>query len=458
MSAHILDSLLLGDLYTTPAMRAVWDDRARLQSWLDVEAALASAEATVGLIPVAAAAEIRRCARADQFDLAALRTEISAATHPLVPVVRAFARICGNDMGQYVHWGATTQDITDTGLVLQIRATYHQLLPEINAIVVLLRSLASEHRATVMAGRTHGQQALPITFGLKCATWLLQIERVEQRLRDCQPHVLVGQLGGAVGTLAALGSQGLEVQRIFCAELNLGVPRLAWHNAREGLSELLYTVALLVSTLGNIAHEIICLQRTELAEVEEPHPPTKVGSSTMPHKRNPMICESILGLARLTRQHGALALDFVFNEHERDWSTVQAEWAAISEACLFAAGAVGQMRQVLTHLVVYPERMRANMKITGGLLLSEAVMMKLAPWIGRGRAHDLVHDLAMQAVETNVSFVELLAASPEIMAHLPLDEIEALLDPSAYIGLAITLVEGVIGQANSVVFGEIGHN
>jgi 3-carboxy-cis,cis-muconate cycloisomerase len=449
MSAHIIDSEFLGNLYSTPAMREVWGDHGRLQSWLDVEAALARAEAACGVIPAVAAAEITLKARIDAIDTQRVIQGIAETMHPIVPLVRELTRSCNGDLGQYVHWGATTQDIIDTGLVLQIRRALALMVDDLRGVKRELARLAKLHRDTVMAGRTNGQQALPTTFGYKAAVWLAQIDGLHRRLEAMRPRVLVGQFSGAVGTLASLGEIGLAVREKLCAELGLGVPAIPWNAARDGFIELVCATSHLTGALGNIAHEIISLQRTEIAEVEEPHATTKVGSSTMPHKRNPMMCESVVGLARLARQHASLAIDATTNEHERDRSTMQMEWSFVGQSCLYAAGALAQMRLVLAGLVVHPERMRANLALTGGAMLSEAVMMRLAPTIGRTRAHDLVHRLAMRAHDESASFPALLRADPLVAATMPESELAVALDPQRYTGLSGVFVDRALAAASA---------
>jgi len=291
-----------------------------------------------------------------------------------VPVVRELSRIASEitpEAGGYVHWGATTQDIMDTGVVLQVRAALLAMQPDVAAVEMALARLAGEHAETLMPGRTHGQHALPITFGFKVAVWLAEWRRHRQRLQQAQPRLLVGQLAGAAGTLAGFGAQARELQRRFCAELDLELPPIAWHTARDGFAELAFLLGLFTATLGKIGREVIALQKTEVAEVEEPWNAGKVGSSTMPHKRNPMICELLVALSKLTRQEVAVALDGMIGEHERDMGSWQAEWEWLPRLCLLSGAALRQGRRVLDGLVVSPERMRANLDRFGGLIHSQ---------------------------------------------------------------------------------------
>jgi 3-carboxy-cis,cis-muconate cycloisomerase len=343
MSSHVIDSHFFKDLYGSAPMRHVWEDDQRLQAWLDFEAALAHAEAEVGLIPAAAAAEIGLKAQAARFDKDAIKQGMDKTAHPLVAVIWQLAALCEGDAGRYVHWGATTQDVMDTGLVLQIKAALALFTADLTTLTTTLADLALRYRDQPMAGRTHGQHALPITFGFKIAVWLAEVRRHQERLAQTAPRVLVGQFGGAVGTLAGVTAHGMAITTRLMARLGLGVPDIAWHTARDSIAEFAAVIAMLTATLGKIAHEIIDLQKTEFSELEEPFEMGKVGSSTMPQKRNPMLCEAILTLARLARYQAAVGIDAMQHEHERDWSSVQMEWAYLPELCIMAHGALTLM-------------------------------------------------------------------------------------------------------------------
>lgn len=443
MPSHITDSIFLKDLYGTDEMRAIFSDEALLQCWLDVEAALALAEGEIGVIPGWAAQEIARKARAELIDTAQMKREIDHTLHPIVPLIRALKSICDGDAGEYIHWGATTQDIMDTALALQIKdaiAIFEQRLSHLEAT---LAELAQRHRETIMPGRTHGQHALPITFGFKVAIWLDEFRRHTARLRECKPRVLVGQFGGAVGTLAGVGEHGFEIRRRMMAHLKLGVPTITWHVAHDRFAEFAGIVAMMAGSCGKIAREVIALQKSEVMELEEPWAEGKVGSSTMPHKRNPMLCEAIVALARLCFDRARTALDGLIPEHERDWAVNHMEWAYLPELCVMADGALALTLRVLDGLHVYPERMRANLDALQGLMMSEAVMFALGQAVGRQTAHDVVYACAMRAVETQRSFREVLAGDPLVRAHLSADDLDRLLDPTRYIGLAREMVDQV---------------
>jgi len=443
MPSHILDSAFLKDLYGTAEMRAVFDDMSLLQKWLDTEVALAQAEAEIGVIPAYAAEEITRRARADQLDTVRIKQLVDQTVHPIVPLIRVLKEACDGDAGEYIHWGATTQDIMDTAMVLQVKEAIAILGPRLGALIDALTALAIRHRDTSMAGRTHGQQALPITFGYKVAVWLAEVQRHRKRLEQCKPRVLVGEFGGAVGTLASVAEHGLEIQQGMMARLGLGVPLIAWHAARDNLAEFASLLGMMAATTGKIAHEVISLQRTEIAEVEEPFNEGKVGSSTMPHKRNPMICEAILALARLVMHSVPAALDAMIQEHERDWVGDHMEWAYLPEMCIMADGALQLTTRVVSGLHVHPARMRRNLDQLNGLMLSEAVMLALAQRVGRQTAHDVVYECSMRAVEQSLPFRQTLAEHPVVAQHLTSQDIERLLDPGHYTGLAGQFVDRV---------------
>ncbi len=444
MPSHVVDSIFFKDLFGSAEMRAVFDDLNLLQKWLDYEAALARAEAAVGLVPQEAADEITRKARAEHMDASAIKQGIDKTVHPLVSVIWQLSHLCEGDTGRYVHWGATTQDVMDTAIVLQLKEAIPLFENSLNGIITALAKLAQTYRDTPMAGRTHGQQALPITFGYKVAVWLSEMKRHQVRLAASKARVLVGQFGGAVGTLASVAEQGLEINAKLCRELGLNMPEITWHTARDNIAELASVIAMIVATLGKIAHEIIDLQKSEIAEVEEPFEYGQVGSSTMPQKRNPMLCEAILTLARLTRRHATTAIDAMLHEHERDWSSFQMEWAYLPELCIMAHGAMQLSVRVLSGLQIYPEAMLRNLNTTGGLLLAERVMLELGKFIGRQDAHDVIQEAAMQAFEQRILFANVLKQNPTVAAHLSAEKIDELLDPLQYTGLAGALVDRVL--------------
>ncbi len=446
MASHVIDSLIFKDLYGTDELRAVFSDENLLQCWLNVEAALSRAEAAVGLIPAAAAAEITQKARVELLDIAAIRQGITQTTHELVPLVRQLAALCEGEAGGYVHWGATTQDITDTGLVLQVKAAHTIILRDLQSLAEALQALARRERDTLMPGRTHGQHTPPITFGFKVAVWLAEVKRHLTRLQECAPRVLVGQFAGAAGTLASVGEPGLEIQRLMMSDLGLGIPEICWHSARDGLAEFVAVLSLIATTMSKIAHEVILLQKSEVAELEEPYQRGKVGSSTMPHKRNPMLCEGIMAEARMVRGLLTTVLTAMESEHERDWAAVHVEWACVPEASILTGGAVAHTLRVIEGLLVYRERMRANVNILHGLSLSEAVMLQLGVYIGRQVAHEVVYEASMAAFEQGRPLRDLLMADSRVTRHLSADKIDEILRPELYTGLCGVFVDRVAGK------------
>ena len=446
MAVSPIDSSVYGALFTTPAMRAVFSDKARLQRMLDVEAALARAQAKLGLIPVEAAKEITAQADVAHFDLVSIGQGTALVGYPIVPLARALARACKGDAGRYVHWGATTQDMIDTGLVLQLRDGLDLIGQDLEAIEAALAGLARRHRDTPMAGRTHAQHALPITFGYKCALWLAPLQRHRVRLARLREQVAVVQFGGAVGTLASLGADGIGVMEGLAAELRLAVPPIAWHVGRDGLAEVASFLGLVTGSLGKIATDVTLLMQTEVGEVAEPHQEGRGGSSTMPQKRNPIACEFILACAKNVRQQVAVMLDAMVQDHERATGPWHAEWIALPQAFALTGGALHHTRTMLEGLVVDPARMRRNLDMTRGMISAEAVMMALAPHVGREQAHHLVAAACDRAIGSGRHLGEELRADPEVSAHLSGDRLDQLLDPGNYTGLAAQFVDRVLAQ------------
>ncbi|MDA8637268.1 adenylosuccinate lyase [Rhodospirillales bacterium] len=446
MSAYVIDSELFRDQFSTVEMRDIFSDRRTVQAWLDVEVALAEAEAELGIIPTKAAEAIKDVGDAALYDLADMKREMDRTSHPIVPLVRAIGAKCEGDYGEYVHWGATTQDITDTGTMLQIRDAEAVITLRLEALSDALLDHVVTHAATAMPGRTHGQHAQPVTFGYKAAIWLDEVRRHQTRMDEMRPRLLVGQFGGAVGTLAALGDQGLAVRERLMEKLELGEPLITWHTARDRLTELISNLAMIAGTCGKIAHEIYVLQKTEVQEVEEPFPDGKVGSSTMPHKRNPAICEGIMALSRTVRSSLPLAFETLIAEHERDKVGLQTEREFISRTIAQTDAALAKTVMVTEGLDVRAENMRENLDITKGLTLSEAVMMALGDKLGRQQAHEILYRSCMLAFKEDTTMRDALMHSMEVREILSEDEIDALLDPEAYTGLAARMARQVADE------------
>ncbi|WAT31384.1 class-II fumarase/aspartase family protein [Pseudomonas sp. GXZC] len=448
MSSTVFDSALFRDMFGTAEMRGVFSDKALIERYIEVEVALARAEARCGVIPSEAAEQIATLSKYEALDLALMQHETEIVGYPILPLVEQLSKICG-EAGRYVHWGATTQDIMDTAVVLQVRAALAIVERDIQAVRGLLAGLAERYRDTPMAGRTHLQHALPITFGYKCAVWLSMFDRHAERLVELRPRVEIGQFAGAAGTLASLGDKGLEVQEALMAELGLGVPQATWHVARDGLAETLNFLGLVTGSLGKIALDIM-MMTSELGEVYEPFVKGRGASSTMPQKRNPISCELMYAAAKGVRQHAGLMLDAMIQDFERSTGPWQAEWIAIPEAFALSAASLGQATFMLAGLEVRPERMRKNLDMTQGLIVAEAVMMGLAPALGRQVAHDVVYAACRMANDQGTSLLDALLAQGEVTAQLDLAELQRLTDPANYLGLAPQMVDIALARQGSV--------
>lgn len=443
MPSTAFDSFYLRDRYGSPAMRAIWDDRMMIQRWLDVESALAAVLAELTLIPKSAAREIARKARVELLDLRSMKRDFDVTWNPVLPLVDAMRRILSPAGGRYLHWGATSKNIMDTGTALQIRDSYAVVLAELDAIADVLARLSRRYRDTVMAGRTHGQHALPVTFGFKAAVWLDELLRQRARLLDSRPRVLVGEFGGAVGTLASLGKQGLRVQRRLMKRLGLGVPRVPAKTAGDRFAEFFLLLAMLSATLGKIAQNIYNLQHTDVDEVTE-SVEGKVGSSAMPHKLNPVASGSVVLLGRLLRARAGVILDYIHSEWEDDHRQGETAWSFAPEVCLLMGAQLVLTKRLLGSLVVKPENMLRNLDRSGGVVLSEALMMALAKRIGRDRAHALVLQISREALQAKTPFLNAARAHSDVRRHLPPRQLEAALDYKNSLGLAGFFVDEVV--------------
>jgi adenylosuccinate lyase len=449
MASGIFDDALLKHVFSTDELREIFNDRNRVQKWYDYEAALALEQAELGIIPRAAAQEIAAKASAADVDLEAIGAEIRKITHPLVPALRALQAKCKGDLGEYVHFGPTTQDVLDTGTVLQMKDAHAIYLRDLKAIGKELYRLAEVHRATPMVGRTHGVQALPITFGHKCAIWLSEMGRHHERLRQCEPRVFVGMMAGAVGTQASYGPQAPELEQRLMQRLGLGVSDINWQPARDRFAEYASVLGMLGATIGKIGNEILLLQHTEIDELYEPFSEGKLGSSTMPHKRNPSTVEGIAGVARALRYNVALIVEGMVIEHERDAASWRAEWKALPEVCLMSGVLLANLKRVLTGLVVNADKMRRNLDLLGGFLLSERVMFAISDKVGKQTAHELVYEVSMHGLERGISFEQALQQDKRVRDALSADELRKVLDPTTYIGLAPEHVDKVLAQTRA---------
>lgn len=456
MSSAIFDSILFKNLFGTEEMRRIFSEESLVQKWLDVEAALARAEAKLGIIPQEASNEINKKAKVSYMDLEKMGEEIKQTSHPIVPLIRQLSDACENDYGQYVHWGATTQDIMDSANVLQIKEVIEIVERDIKDIQEGLIKLIEKHKAVVLAGRTHGQQALPITFGYKAAVWLSEVNRSAERLGEIKKRILVGQFSGAVGTFASITENGLELQSEIMKELNLGEPEISWHASRDNFAEFGCFLGILGSTLGKIANEVVHLQKTEFGELEEPFQKGKVGSSTMPHKRNPSKTQNIVTLSRILKQNVPLFLESMIHQHERDMISWQTEWEILPEVCLLSSNILKSSKEVIDGLIVNEERMLKNlMELTNGLIVSESIMIKIGEKIGRQKAHDLIYEACMHAYENNIPLLDLLSKDEEVLNAMNKEELEHLFDISKYTGYSVEYAERVIENTKKLLSSEL---
>jgi 3-carboxy-cis,cis-muconate cycloisomerase len=449
MSTNPADSPILGTLYGSDAMRAVFDERAYFQRMLDVEAALARVQARLGIIPADAAEAIGRAARVENLRTEELAESARNVGYPVVGLVAGLSRAAG-EAGRWTHWGATTQDIMDTATVLQVREGLALIRGGLARMARALVAQANRHRRTVMAGRTHLQQALPTTLGLKCAVWAQPLITHVRRLDELRPRVEAVSFAGAAGTLASLGTQGIAVMEGLAAELGLAAPAAPWHVSRDALAETVGFLGLVCGSLAKLATDVILLAQTEVGELAEPYVAGRGSSSTMPQKRNPIASEYILAAARAVHalmpvMFGAMAAD-----HERATGPWQSELLALPQAFVLTHGALLHAEAIAEGMVVDAERMRRNLGLTHGLIVAEAVMMGLAPHIGRGEAHHVVKHACDAALAEDVSLADALAREQAVTSRLDRAAIDRLTDPAQYLGSADAFIDRVLSAAQDL--------
>jgi 3-carboxy-cis,cis-muconate cycloisomerase len=446
MAASIIDSSIFQGIFTTDAMRHVWSDENRTAKYVEIERALAVVQGRLGIIPKEAADEIVSHCRVENIDMARLRQQTERIGYPILGVVTQLNQLCRDKLGEYVHWGATTQDITDTATVLQIRQALELVDGELAAIAQAMGRLAKEHRLTPVIGRSNLQQAIPVTFGYKMAGLLSAVLRHRERLAQLKERVLVGEFAGAAGTLASIEQGAMETQAGLCAELGLGQPLIAWHTIRDNIAETGALLGLIGGTLGKLSMDVKLMMQTEVGEVFEPYHHGRGSSSTMPQKRNPIASCYIHAAISVVRQHAAALMDAMVADHERSTGPWEIEWIVLPEAFCLIAGALKQSRAVVEGLEVDPTAMMRNIEMTGGLVMSEAVMMGLGPTIGREYAHDLVYDLCRESLATKTPLLELLVVHPEIKRHVNRAALQRMLDPANYLGQSGAMVDRVLAR------------
>jgi 3-carboxy-cis,cis-muconate cycloisomerase len=446
MPTNPADGPILGTLYGSDAMRALFDETAYFQRMLDVEAALARVQGRLGIIPPDAAEAIIAAANLKNLTTEDLAASARNVGYPVVGLVAGLSKAAGR-AGGWTHWGATTQDIMDTATVLQVRDGLNLIETELRAILTALAAQADRHRNTVMAGRTHLQQALPVTFGLKCAIWAMPFIAHLQRLAQLRARVQVVEFAGAAGTLASLGHDGIAVMQALAAELGLATPLAPWHVCRDGLAETVGFLGLVCGSLAKIATDIILLAQTEVGEVAEPYVAGRGQSSTMPQKRNPIASEYILAAARTVQGLVPVMLGAMAQDHERATGPWQAEALVLPQTFVLTHGALQHTRAIAEGMVVDAARMLANLEITHGLIVSEAVMMGLAPVLGRTEAHHVVKRACDVALADSIPLADALIREPAVSARLDRAAVEQMLDPAAYLGSTQAFIDRVVAAA-----------
>ncbi len=445
MNVGLFDSFITRGWYNAEARR-VWSDVGTLEAWLRVESALALAQGELGLIPLDAAQEIARHTDVGAFDLAQLSRDIDFTQHPFVPVLRQFGKLCGEPAAGYLHWGATTQNIFDTANALQMAQTHALTLRFLDAALGRLADLAAEHRLTLQAGRTHGQHALPMTFGFKVAGWLDELARDRVRLAERFASSFVVSMGGAIGTFSAMGGRGAEVERLVARKLGLEAAGLPSRSSYDRVCDYVTALGLLAGTAEKIARDIVFLQRTEVGEVSEAFHLGKVGSSTMAQKRNPATALMLVTMARLLRSRVSLALESMVRMDEGDSSASNVSDVTLPEIAILAVGIAETLDKLARGLVVHPEAMRFNAGLTQGLIVSEAVMMRLTAIMGRHHAHELVYAAAQTAIATKVPFLEAVRAHPLLRDRATPADLERALAIEDYLGESARLVDEVVAR------------
>ncbi|WP_033289254.1 class-II fumarase/aspartase family protein [Amycolatopsis jejuensis] len=445
MSSTVFDSFLFRDLFGTHEMRAVFSDESYVDTVVRVEVALARAEARTGVIPREAADAIARTGDPARLDRERLRRDTGNVGYPILPIITQLAEHCG-DAGGYLHWGATTQDIMDTATMLQVAEGLTLIDAALDRLRDHLRTLAQEHAGTVTAGRTHLQHALPITFGYRVAVWLSALDRHADRLASVRERNLMVQFGGAAGTLASLGEDGLRVRAALAAELGLRDPGITWHVTRDGFTEIVALLAAIGASVGKIGLDIAAMSSTETGELAEPFVPGRGASSTMPQKRNPISSELMIAAANLLRDKVSAMLGAMLQDFERATGPWHVEWAVLPEAFLLLSSSLAQAGDTIAGLQVDAGRMRANLDLTGGLISAEAVMMALAPALGHRQAHELVYAACARVRESGADLAAELCRNPDVTALLGADQVRRLCDPGGYLGSSAEMVRSVTGR------------
>ena len=444
MPSHPIDFQINPSVFSTSEITEIFDEKARYQRWLDFEAALAKVQGEIGVIPQEAAEEIGRKARLECLDLESIHKGYLHSRNSLMPLINGLRKACESGYGEYVHYGVTTQDVLDTGEILELRETLTIVYRDLRALEIICLDLAKVHRSTPMVARTHGQQALPMTFGLKVAIWLGEVRRHIERIKYISQKITIGQLGGAVGTMAALGPRAMEIARRTLSLLHLKDSKVAWHNSRDNIGELSSIFCLLITTLEKMANEIFQLQKTEIGELRESVPEGAMSSTTMPHKKNPVICQRIIVLSRHVRYLTGTIMESMAHEHERDARCLWSEWLAVPQLCIYTGAALQYMLDVMSGLEIRVDRMMENLHLHKNLIASEWLLFRLSGTIGKMKSLEKLRKLSDKAMDTGISLKDAVMDDPEIGSLLTPEDLAYLDYPERYIGHALQMVDRVI--------------
>lgn len=444
MGSGALGMLTMQNEFSTASMRAVWNDESRVEKICAVERALAIAEGELGIIPQEAAREIEAVCRMENINLRKLYLSGAKAGHFTAGFVKYMQELLGPEYGEYIHYGVTTQDILDTAFMLQLKEAHQIVMKGTKKLARALAEVAEQHKRTVTVGRAHGNHAIPTTLGFKAATTLNELDRHLTRLEECEAFVFTGVIAGSVGTYAAFGEQGPAIERRVLELLGLSVPEIFWHTQRDRFVEYCHILALISGTMAKVGQDLFDLSRSEIREFEEPYLPGRQGSTTMPTMRNPYISEAIVNLGALISKEMPLLYDSMRVSHEKDTMAWRNQWVAIPEICLYLSAQLNYAEMLVKKGSFNREAMEQNLYQDGGMLLSERLMLALGKHIGKQTAHQLMYDLANEAREKNECFSELVRQNEHVQKYLPVEEGEQLLDPHAYVGLAVEQTEKVL--------------
>ena len=448
MSIHLSDSVVYGHLWATDEVRAILGEEARFRAWLDILATLAEAQAEVGLVPGSAAQLIREHASTAEIDLDRIAAETRATGHSTLGLIRVLRATLPEPAREWVYYGATVQDLTDTWTSTVMRSVGDLLERDLARIEAASLALARAHRSTPIMGRTHAQPALPIPFGFKAAVWASEIARHRRRLASGRERWEVVQLGGALGSMEFWGDRALPLLDEFARRMGLGVPSIPWITSRDGPAEFAHLLAMTATTIAKVGNEIMELQRLELGEVREPFIEGTVGSITMPQKRNPELSEHLDTLARLVRADSGVVTEAMVQLHERDGRSWKAEWIAIPEACAMTLSATRYAALLLEGLEVDAHRMMANIEARQGYVFAEPVMRYLADRVGKHTAHDIVYEAAMRGFEQGLTFADAVLGDPRVPAHMDRRRIDQLADIDTVMGAGPQFVDRVLREAD----------